>query len=475
MDRSQSKALDAPDTECSENSQQCLSDLLEEVLLVASNIELLFTRMCSPNPPQLATLASSYRITRQRVGQIVKRDAERVFKQIHNDKFQPLREARIMFRQSAGTAVPLNSKFVTRWKHRTGSERSFEIFRWLAGYEYEDGWLLKGGRPVWKMLQYAIHPNTVPTANHEWLVQKDTLIANLNLPSSMRLRRDAALQLIRESKAWRGIGEGWIVRWDGTFFDKAERVLRLMGEPLLSDEIIDHVGYGSKSHLRSEYSPRFARVDKQSRLALPEWNYREYKGIVAEIEEQIEKGGGVAYLSTMQDEFASAFGVCKESVRIYVDYYGGYERLGDDVFRSSVPSEYSPNDPSTCEHSIKIGELWGQQFFVQEYHQKGGSFQLYKDIAVHNGIGTGDRLLVPVTHDGEWLGDASLIWRPQDIRTTIDVGKLRTILMKLGIGRGDGIVIVPTPDSCVLLYSDEAVERSVVSVSSRPAHDDSTI
>ena len=137
---------------------------------------------------------------------------------------------------------------------------------------------------------------------------------------------------------------------------------------------------------------------------------------------------------------------------------------GDEV-RHLANRGYTPCDVSGRQHAVPIGNNWGQRFTVSDDNLKGYSFGLDRDIAAHNGLQPDDSLVVPATHAGSVVGEASLIWRLTNINGTVDIGQLSSVLKELGIGKGNKIVIVATPQSCAVLRAEEIPRQQRTAVS----------
>ena len=425
-----------------------LSERLDGLLAEASDPGLLADREFQQARPTLATLGRDRGVTGEAVRRKVARDALMIRGLLASDQFRAVRWAAERLQAEFGLAVPADSGVVERWKARLGEHR-FEALRWIARYVYDDDWLLHGATTTRSGLAQALDD----AAGDEWLFKVEHLLGRLPGP----VRPEAALRFLMESGVWRDIGDGWLVRWDGPLQVKAERVLHLTGRPMTPTELIEAIGYGSEGSLKNQRGSALVRIDKQFHLALPEWGYEEYEGITTEIDQRIERGGGVASISAILMEFVSDFGVSESSVRMYLES-GPYVILGDEV-RHLTDRGYTPNSVAGRQHAVKVGDIWGQRVTVAEHNLKGYSFGLDRDIAAHNGLQPEDSLLVPAIHGGVVVGEASLIWRLTNLQGTVDVGRLSSVLNELDIKAGDDILIVPTREACTVLRSDELAQE----------------
>ena len=439
--------LSAPLSELFGHSISSLGNLIEELVAEAKDPRLLMAREFSNNRPTLEELGDERGLTRERIRQIVANDAKVVREAVADERFRTVRWALDHLKSSLGLVVPAEHDSVHRWKARLGEQR-FETLRWLADYTYEDDWLVRG-----KEARTRLKRNIAKTVGGEWLINAEHISESLDCS----VLPDVAVHFMLDSGDWRDIGMGWLVRWDGPIQNKAQRVLRLTCRPMTPEELIEAIGHGTVASLKNQRGSALVRVDKEFRLALPEWGFEEYEGITTEIEQRIDRGGGVASVSAMLEEFVTSFGVKEGSVRAYLET-GPYIISGDEVRRLTDLS-YTPSSVSGLQHAARVGDNWGQRFTVSDDNLRGYSFGLDRDIAAHNGLQPEDSLLVPATHGGTAVGEASLIWRLTNISGTVDIGRLSSVLKRLQIDEGDEIVIVATPESCAVLRANETPQQ----------------
>ncbi len=366
--------LAIPLSRLSSHTTTPLGELVEELLSQAVDLKLLAARECVRVKPTLEELGEAQGLTRERIRQKVATDTKLVLSLLQDEQFRAVRWAAEQIQAEFGLAIPSENEIVERWRKKVGEHR-FEMLRWVSGYVYKDDWLLNGSRAL-ADLEEALRS----AVGDEWLVETDELAASL----SIHVHPEVALSFLLDTGQWRDIGDGWLVRWDGALQHKAERVLRLTCRPMTPEELIEAIGHGSIRSLKSQYSSTMIRVDKKFRLALPEWEYEEYEGITTEIEQRIDRGGGVASMSAMLEEFVLAFGVKEGSVRAFLEA-GPYIISGDEV-RRLANRGYTPSSVSGRRHAIRIGENWGQRFTVSDTNLRGYSFGLDRDIAAHNGL-----------------------------------------------------------------------------------------
>lgn len=420
-----------------------LPDLIDSIVGEASDPDLLVARECSREQPTLEVLGRQRGVTRERVRQKVVKDAAKVRAALRGGRYQGLRWALERLQAELGLVAPATSEVVASWSDRIGSDR-FQIIRWLAGYDYRDSWLIRGSGAIADLT--AALDKAIDGA---WLVRAQDLRDGLQVA----VDGDTALEFLLASGAWRDIGDGWMVRWDGPIQDKAERVLRLTCRPMTPAELVEAIGSGSEGSIKNQRGSRLVRIDKHFRLALSDWGFEEYEGITREIDQRIERGGGSASVAAIIEEFVRDFGVSESSVRTYLES-GPYVLSGDEV-RHLEDRAYTPASVLGRRHAVRVGESWGQRFSVAEANLNGYSFGLDRDIAAHNGIQPDDSLVVPAINNEHHIGEASIIWRLTNLNGTVDVGRLSSVLKAMGVDEGDEIVVVPTPQSCTIFRPDE--------------------
>lgn len=431
--------------ELPDRSSMALAARLDELLSEARDPNLLVARELSPNPPTLEALAAERGLTRERIRQKVASDVERIRSLLATRKYRSVQWAIDRFQSDVGLIVDAESDIVKHWRLRCASTQ-FETLCWLAGYTYEEPWLLCGDDAIDRVMA------RLDTATDgEWLVRTDALAEFL----VGTCHPSVGVRVLLESGRWRDIGDGWLVRWDGSLQAKAERVLRLTCTPMTPAELIRAIGHGSEGALKNQRGERLVRIDKLFRLALPEWGFEEYEGIVTEIRQRIERGGGVARVSDIIDEFTRSFGVSVSSVETYLnlpmfDVSGDSVRLGDDL-------TFVPKSPTTVRGAVEIGAGWGERHVVSEASYKGYSFGLNPHVCWANGLRPGDDLLAPL--NGSSLR-ASVIWRTTNLSGTVDVGRVREWLIEHSAVIGSEVLICPTPTSVTLLVGAAQIEAA---------------
>ena len=417
---------------------------LEALLSLATDPGLLAARELRRKPPALASLGRERGVSMEAVRKRVIRDASLVHRGLASDRFEAVRRAAGLLRADLGLVALVEGDAVQRWVSALGAGR-FELIRWIAGYAYSRELLV---RDRWARadLQRAIDD----FVGDEWLIKAENLtdaLAGIMAPEEL-------LTFMTGTGAWRDIGDGWLVRWDGRIDDKAERVLRLAGRPMTPAELVEAIGHGSVSSLKNHRNPEMVRVDKHFRIALREWGHEKYDGIAKQIIRRIERGGGVASRAAIFEEFTASFGVSESSVRTFLGL-PIFDVSGDSVRFSRAPI-FTARPPETVAGAVRTRSGWGERLVVTEDNLRGYSFRANPHIAWANGIRPNDSLRVPL--NGSLSHRVSVIWRTTNPVGNVEVGRARKWLLEHGIGPGAEILLLMAPTGVTVCPAEHSVE-----------------
>ena len=422
-----------------------LEQLTEELLSLAADPDLLAMRELQRGRPTLARLGRERGITAEAVRMRVVRDSSLVRDRLVSDRFRIVRWTAGLLKADLGLVALVEGDAVQWWVRRLGASR-FEFMRWIAGYVYSGELLLRdvGERAD---LQRAIDD----AVGSQWLVKVEDLtdaLAGIVDP-------EALLAFMLGTGAWRDIGAGWLIRWDGRLEVKAERVLHLVGRPMTPAELVKAIGHGSTSSIKNHRNPAMVRIDKHFRIALREWGYEKYEGIANQIIKRIERGGGVASRASIIEEFTGSFGVSESSVRTYLGL--PIFDVADDSVRFTRGPVFTPRPPATITGAIRTRTGWGERLIVTQENLRGYSFKANAHIAWANGIRPNDSLLVPL--NGSPSRQVSVIWRTTNPAGNVEVGRARTWLVERVVAPGAEILLCMTPDGVTMRAADHGIER----------------
>lgn len=410
------------------NEVASLGQLSESLLSLAADPGLLAARELRRDPPTLASLGRERDICAEAARMRVVRDASLVRERLASERFGAIRRAAGLLRADLGLIAFVESDAVQRWVRGLGASR-FEFMRWIAGYVYSRELLLRGHRTRAE-LQRTIED----VVGDEWLINAEDLTDAL----ADTMDPEALLAFMTGTGAWRDIGDGWLVRWDGRLEVKAERVLHLVGRPMTPAELVEAIGHGSASSIKNHRNPAMVRIDKHFRIALQEWGHEKYDGIANQIIRRIERGGGVASRASIVREFTGSFGVSESSVKTYLGL-PIFDVAGDSVRFTRTPV-FTPRSPATIAGAIRTRAGWGERHVVTEANLRGYSFKGNAHIAWANGIRPNDSLLVPL--NGSRSHQVSVIWRTTNPAGNVEVGRARKWLLERGVGPGAEILLL---------------------------------
>ena len=421
-----------------------LEQLLEVLLSLAADPDLLAARELRRDPPTLASLGRERGVGAEAVRMRVVRDASLIRERLASDRFGTVRRAAALLRADLGLVALVEGDPVQRWVRGLGASR-FEFMRWIAGYVYRRELLLRGHRAR-ADLQRAIDD----VVGDEWLINVEDLTGAL----AGIMDPEVLLALMTGTGAWRDMGDGWLVRWDGRLEVKAERVLHLVGRPMTPAELVEAIGHGSASSIKNHRNPAMVRIDKHFRIALREWGHEEYEGIAKQIIRRIERGGGVASRASIIEDFTGSFGVSESSVKTYLGL-PIFDVAGDSVRYTRTP-DFTPRPPATIAGAIRTRAGWGERHVVTEANLRGYSFKGNAHIAWANGIRPNDSLLVPL--NGSPSQQVSVIWRTTNPAGNVEVGRARKWLVERGIGPGAEILLLMAANGVTMCTAEHGLE-----------------
>ena len=426
-----------------------LSQLTGELLSLVAHPDLWAARELRRDRPTLARLGRERGISAEAVRMRVVRDTSLVRDRLASDRFRIIGWTAGLLRADLGQVALVEGDTVQRWVRRLGASQ-FEFMRWIAGYVHS-GDLLLGDHGTRAGLQSIIDD----AVGSRWVLKLEDLtdaVAGIRDP-------DALLAFMVGTGAWRDIGEGWLVRWDGRLEVKAERVLRLVGRPMTPAELVEAIGNGSVTSIKNLRNPEMVRIDKHFRIALREWGHEKYEGIANQIIKRIERGGGVASRASIIEDFITDFGVSESSVKTYLAL-PIFDIDGDSVRFTRVPA-FTPKPPATIAGAVRTRAGWWERLAVREENLRGYSFKGNRHIAWANGIRPNDSLLVPL--NGSPSQRVSVIWRTTNPAGKVEVGRARKWLVERGIGPGAEILLCMAANGVTMYAAEHGIERLEIS------------
>ena len=384
--------------------------------------------------PSLTDLARKHGVSRERVRQVENRACEILRAEFATLPQAPLRWrlhelASVIRNGMPETALTLTEALATAFCGVATSPAMKDLLLWLAGpYVCCDGWILREGCDVPK----------VPIDDPRFgggEVKKSEVEAWL---AEEGFRSELAETVMNHSKLklWNG---KWL-RWHGGLIEKAEVILRALGNPADSEELAREIGGNTaeRSLLNALQSDkRFMRVRKNG-YGLREWGLEEYSGIANEIAERIERAGGTVELESLVTDMVRCFGVAASSVMMYAEAPRFVLSNGMVRFREEheiVPPVNRVRDacglfPDPRRHRVHL------MVTVDQDVLRGSGMGIRPEVAYALGIKPGERLHFDID------GTASLLvsW-PDSSAVGPSLGSTRAIANATGAISGASILI----------------------------------
>lgn len=313
-----------------------LKTLIDDLLSRATNPELLADRELTPTPLGWGELPDKYNTNAAIAQKTVTQDTKVLSDLLATDHFRALRWAVQQLHTSLGVLATADSATPAWWRARVG-DQGFEVLRWLARYVHEDEWIVHDtAAPRSRVLQ------TIDNNAETWLHRAGDLIELV--PGLDPL---AGIMLLAESTTWYDIGDGWMIRWDGTLTEKAAQVLELVGHPMTPDELIATIGDGTVEELIDDLGDELVRIDHHHYIAPTGWGYTPYAAYMDDIDRHIDTAGGTASVASVIAAIARDHGdeAATEAAE-HLRSSGLYITTGDLVSRRATDDPDNNNDNS---------------------------------------------------------------------------------------------------------------------------------
>jgi len=286
--------------------------------LDARDSTVFFRRITCFGRDTLSDLAEQLAITRERVRQLEVETGALVRNRLERDRHKRIVWRAETLHRMLGTAAPVDSdhynyvkQYICRDIEESLQEKAWTLLLWISGpYKLKSahGWLVIGSIPGEEMIRSA-------TGEHG-LIDHKVLKEHL---SRAGVASEVHELWLRDIVSVRQLGNDLFL-WHGTVADKSEVILRYLDRPATPAEVIavineGHNVAGARSVIHND--DRFMRVDKE-RVALREWEMEEYEGIAVEIQQRIERSGGIAEVEHVVSTLGKEFGLRDASIRVYM-------------------------------------------------------------------------------------------------------------------------------------------------------------
>ena len=277
--------------------------------------DILHRRLVADPPDTLDDIGRDLGLTRERVRQLQVRALRRFHEHAQSGPLQRLVDE---LRRHLGTTFtdgPSSAVVIDPRVGRLGGADPVlarAVVLDVAGYRRRGGWWVSDDTPDIPTLRGQM----LDLADDTGVIDDDLLTAWLQ---GLGVAAPWRVPLLHELGSTRRFAGGW-VRWDGTIIDKVHRVLALHGEPLTPEELLALSGEDRSARtVRNAVfvDDRFVRIDRAGRLALPDWGFEAYGGIVDGLRDRIEQAGGAVVLAEVVEEMVSQYGVSPNSVKLY--------------------------------------------------------------------------------------------------------------------------------------------------------------
>ena len=419
-----------PRADAAQRGLNCLLEGLDE-----RSRRIFIERLPLPGRRTLEEIGKLERLTRERVRQLGAQAEGDLQGRLALPEAETLRWRIHELSTTLQNGGPLGSPLVKRAlaharRDLNDGAETVPLLLWAAGpYRVSGGWLIKQGCEVPRL----------PTDERLWGEEKwISLDAITEWVAAQGFSR-AVVPTIIEQSSVRQFGEVW-APWTGNVLDKAEIVLRSLGRPADSRELVEMIDEGhNEQGVRNRLfnDDRFVRTNRRS-FALATWDLEEYAGIVAEIVERINRDGGSMSLEALATELVSTFGVSESSVRAYAEapmfiLDGGEVRLRRMEESRSIDSRFESVKGLFPDPTRNLVHLMVQ---VDAGVERGSGFSIEEPFAAALGIGPGDRLEFATDHGGR-LG---VSWPETGILGPY-LGSTRTLAESVGAATGDDFLI----------------------------------
>ena len=419
-----------PHPDAAQRGLNCLLEGLDE-----RTRRIFIERLPWPGPLTLKEIGKLEGLTRERVRQLSNQAEEDLQSRLALPEAETLRWRIHELSTTLQNGGPLGSPLVKSalahaCRDLNGAAETVPLLLWAAGpYRVSEGWLIKQGCDVPRL------PTDERLLGEEKWISLHAITEWVVAQGFSR----AVVPTVIEQSSVRQFGEVW-APWTGNVLDKAEIILRSLGRPADSQELVDminegHNDLGVRDRLFND--DRFVRTNRRS-FALAEWRLEEYSGIVPEIVERINRDGGSTSLEGLATELVSAFGVSESSVRAYMaapmfiinDGEVRLRRKEEIRFIDSRVESVKGLFPDPTRNLVHL------MVHVDASVERGAGFSIAEPFAAALGIGPGDRLEFATDHGGR-LG---VSWPETGIMGPY-LGSTRTLVESVGAATDDDFLI----------------------------------
>jgi hypothetical protein len=262
--------------------------------------------------PTLQEVADLHGITRERIRQIESKALKRISDALNAPNGRICKWLGAEVRARLGEAIPIEAARAHSLVRQLEACQYPEIGLKLlmsecCGYSEVDGWAVRRLSDLRKSVNESLDKHGVLTLDLEEVSER------------LGIQHGFLAKFLGEICKLKQVSGKWVAPCSG-LGDWAVVALIIAGKPMTPEEIIEAIpverSTGSLINALSESSLTI-RTDRRE-YGLVQWGLEEYSGVAQEIEERIERAGGVADVESVINELTDQFSVTASTVRAYI-------------------------------------------------------------------------------------------------------------------------------------------------------------
>lgn len=233
-----------------------------------------------------------------------------------------------------------------------------------------------------------------------------------------------------------------VLYWEGSMADKGVALLEFYGVPMTLEDLFESSGIVGRNP-RSFYNqlqgdPRILRRGVKH-YGLLSWGGEEYTKLTEEMEQEIERQGGMMSLELLSTQMAENFGASESSVRMYASAHpfvvdgNGIIRVSND--EATLPSGLKALE--LCGGLFKVDGNWALRRVVDHDVARGSGSSIPLSLAAELGLKPGESLDFESPY-----GTINVAWRSH----MANIGSLRKIVLDEDLVEGDIIFVIHEND-----------------------------
>ena len=401
---------------------------LKKVLSGLSQRDLLILKTRVLNPGRRTTLedlGNTFGVTRERIRQVETNLSSKLTR-LRGPHFSGIQSLANQFSTAVGSAAPTRSKlYLSALEHVRSSlgdpdQANFGLLLvlWLAGpYQEDKEWLTSKQAD-----QADINLDLSQSSHVDSVIPDSDCVAILN---DHCIKPQFHRKWLRTFSSFLVVDDG-VIYANGSFLDRAERLLRHVRRPMNPSEMVPLLGTVNIRGMRDRMTndPRFWRVSVRGDMVLAGTpGYQPYTTITKEVAQLIRLGGGQANRNLIIDYLHRQFGVSKSSVVTFMNT-PNFARLanGNVAMRAQTDLPVSRAQISKTRDCFFIDGDWGFRVMVDNDRRRGSGFSCPNPFASLMGCPLGKKIKVHCR-----FGTITLSWR-KDSPTGASMGSVKSVV-----------------------------------------------